>query len=69
VGTSGACSNKRSRKDKYSSGLEFSARLRRKGERMRRNSYTMNVDKETNYYSCKGFEYLVRNCRNQRFVR
>ena len=30
MGTSGACSNKRSRKDKYSNGLEFSARPRRK---------------------------------------
>ena len=34
----------------------------------RQDSYTMNVDHRINYYNCKGFGYISKNCRNQRFV-
>ena len=30
------------------------------------NLYTMNIDRENrNYYSCRGFGHLARNCRNK----
>jgi len=32
---------------------------------MRRNPYVMEVDRKRNCYSCRGFRYLVRNCRNR----
>ena len=37
-------------------------------EGMQRSPYTMDVDRRENrnYYSCGGFSYLARNCRNRR---
>ena len=35
---------------------------------MRRDLYTMDVDRGRNYYSCREFSYLVGNCRNQSIV-
>jgi len=42
--------NRKSRKNKYSSGSEISARIR---------CYAMDVDRERNCYSCRGFGHLV----------
>jgi len=39
----------------------------REGE-MRRDPYTMDVNRGRNYYNCRGFSYIVQNCRNQRMV-
>jgi len=33
-------------------------------ERMRRDLYTIDVDRRRNCYSCGGFGHLARNCRN-----
>ena len=35
------------------------------GREMRRNSYTMEIDRSRNCYSCGGFRHLARNCRNR----
>ena len=39
-----------------------------RGRRIRRNLYIINVNRERNCYSCGGFDYLVRNYKNQRIV-
>ena len=31
---------------------------------MKRNFYAINMDRKRNYYSCRGFGYLARNCQN-----
>ena len=30
--------------------------------------YTIDIDQEKNCYNCRGFEYIARDCRNQRIV-
>ena len=35
---------------------------------IRRDSYTMKVDRRRNCYSCEEFGHLVQNCRNQRIM-
>jgi len=37
-------------------------------ERIRRDLYVINVDKERNCYSCEGFGHIAKNCRNQSVV-
>jgi len=37
----------------------------RGGGKMRRNPYAMEVDQGKNCYSCGGFGYLSRNCKNR----
>ena len=39
-----------------------------KRERMRRNSYAIEMDKRRNCYNCERFGYLAWNCKNQRIV-
>jgi len=34
----------------------------------RRDSYTINIDRGKNYYSCGEFRHLARNCRNWEIV-
>ena len=36
---------------------------------MKRGSYTIDVDKNRNYYNCREFGHITRNCRNQKIVR
>jgi len=31
---------------------------------MRRNLYVININRRRNYYSCRGFGHLARNCRS-----
>ena len=35
---------------------------------MRRDPYAMDVDRERNRYSCRGFGHLAQNCRSQRIM-
>jgi len=35
---------------------------------LRHNLYTTDMDKRRNCYNCRGFGYIMRNCRNQRIV-
>jgi len=30
--------------------------------------YAIDIDQEKNCYNCRGFEYIARNCKNQRIV-
>jgi len=62
VDPSRVCSNRRSGEDKCSSSLEL---LQNQEERMRRDSYVIDVDHGKNCYSCGGFGHLARNCRNK----
>ena len=40
----------------------------RRGERMRKNLYVMDINRDRNCYSCSEFEHLARNCRNKRII-
>ena len=35
---------------------------------LRRDSYTMKVDRERNYYNCKSFEYLAHHCHSRKVI-
>ena len=35
---------------------------------LRHSLYAINIDKRRNCYNCRGFGYIMRNCRNQRTV-
>ena len=35
---------------------------------LRYDLYTMNIDKKRNYYSCRDFGHLAKNCKNQKLV-
>jgi len=35
---------------------------------LRCDTYTINVDRERNCYSCEGFEYIARNYKSWRFI-
>ena len=35
---------------------------------MRRNSYVIDMNRERNCYSCRGFSHLARKCKNQSIV-
>jgi len=66
MGSSRVYFNKRDRKNNNSS-QELPVRTRRKGK-IRRDSYTINVNRERNCYSCRRFSHLARNCRNWSIV-
>ena len=34
----------------------------------KRNSYSMNIDRERNCYNYKGFDHITRYCRSQKIV-
>jgi len=31
---------------------------------IKRNFYTIDVNRKRNYYSCRGFDHLAKNCKN-----
>ena len=59
VGTNKAYFNKRNRKDKCNHSISTI---------VNRFYTTIDMDRRRNCYNCGGFEYLVRDYRNQRIV-
>lgn len=37
-------------------------------EKMRRDLYVIDVNRERNYYNCRRFGHLVQNCKNQKII-
>jgi len=37
-------------------------------EKMRRDLYVIDVNRERNYYNCRRFGHLVHNCKNQEII-
>ena len=64
AGDNRACSDRRSGENKHGSGERAGGRTGY-GVPLRRDPYAMEVDRGRNCYTCRGFGYMARNCRNR----